>query len=48
MNKCANCEVKRWYARNVDYHIFSERDCPYVCDKQDENKQDEKEKKNDV
>ncbi len=36
MSKCDNCEVKKWYARNVDYHIFSEEDCPYVCDKKEE------------
>lgn len=29
--KCDNCEIKKWYARVVDYHIFDERDCPYIC-----------------
>lgn len=36
MSKCDNCEVKKWYARVVDYHIFGEEDCPYVCDKKGE------------
>lgn len=31
MGKCDNCEIKKWYARVVDYHIFDERDCPYEC-----------------
>ena len=35
MNKCDNCEVKKWYAKVVDYHIFGEEDCPYVCDKKE-------------
>jgi len=36
MSKCDKCEVKKWYARVVDYHIFCEIDCPYVCDKKEE------------
>lgn len=35
MSKCDNCEVKKWYARVVDYHIFNEDDCPYVCEKKE-------------
>lgn len=31
MSKCDNCEIKKWYARVVDYHIFNEEDCPYIC-----------------
>lgn len=33
MGKCDNCEIKKWYERIVDYHIFDERDCPYECKK---------------
>lgn len=36
MSKCDNCEIKKWYARVVDYHIFDEVDCPYVCDKKED------------
>lgn len=35
MSKCDNCEIRKWYARVVDY-IFDENDCPYVCDKKEE------------
>lgn len=31
MSKCDNCGIKKWYARVVDYHIFDESDCPYIC-----------------
>lgn len=40
MSKCDNCEIKKWYARVVDYHIFDERDCPYIC--KEEPKEDNK------
>lgn len=40
MSKCKNCYVKKWYARVVDYHIFNEDDCPYICNHSDEDDED--------
>lgn len=44
MSKCDNCEVQKWYSRVVDYHIFGDGDCPYVCDKKENDKEAENEK----
>lgn len=29
---CWNCEIRKYYARRFDLHIWAE-DCPYVCER---------------
>lgn len=43
-NKCKDCEVRKLYAIMVDYHIFTEEDCPYVCAKTEETEETENDK----
>lgn len=42
MSKCDDCDIKKWYAIVLGYHILDERDCPYIC-----KEEEPKEKKND-
>lgn len=41
MNKCDNCEIRKFYARAFDMHWMGEDDCPCVCEKEVQVEQEE-------